>query len=205
MVLHLDVPVLQGSLVRLEPLSMQHADQLARVVDEDRSSYSFTLVPSRSEVRDYIQVQHERAESGKLIPLAQIRLSDEQAVGCTAYWDPRCWPGTSDPCAVEIGWTWLIASAQNSGINREAKLLLLTHAFERWGVARVDLKTDARNEQCRRAIAGIGAQFEGVLRNWSPSWTPGEEGKLRDSAMFSLVAAEWPEKKVALTTQLRRN
>ena len=203
MALHIDVPVLQGSLVRLEPLSVHHADQLALGVDEDRSSYSFTWVPSRSEVREYIQAQHERADSGKLIPFAQIRLSDEQAVGCTAYWDPRCWPGTSDPCAVEIGWTWLIASAQHSGINREAKLLLLTHAFERWRVARVDLKTDARNEQSRRAIAGIGAQFEGVLRSWSPSWTPGEEGKLRDSAMFSIVAAEWPDKKAALTRKLR--
>ena len=102
---------------------------------------------------------------------AQIRLGDDQAVGCTAYWDPRPWPGRSALAAIEVGFTWLVASAQGTGINAEAKLLLFRHAFEHLGVARVDLKTDARNERSRRAIAGLGAHFEGVLRSWSPSWT----------------------------------
>jgi len=137
-----------------------------------------------------------------MAPFAQVRQSDGSAVGCTSYWDPRLWPGRSDLCAVEIGWTWLAASAQRSGINVEAKLLLFQHAFEIWGVARVDLKTDARNERSRRALEGLGARFEGVLRRWGPSHAPGEEGQLRDSAMFSVIASEWPATKAALRSRL---
>ncbi|PZS38780.1 MAG: N-acetyltransferase [Pseudonocardiales bacterium] len=186
-----DVPTLHGSLVRLEPLSVRHSADLAVAADEDRSAYGFTWVPHGSEIDEYLGSQFERAETGKLAPFAQIRLTDERAVGCTAYWDPRAWPGRSELCAVEIGFTWLGASAQGTGINVESKLLLLRHAFEQLGVARVDLKTDARNERCRRAIEGLGTCFEGVLRSWSPSWAPGEEGALRDSAMYSVIASEW--------------
>ncbi len=138
------------------------------------------------------------------MPLTQIREADGRAVGVTAYWDPRFWPGRSDLCAVEIGWTWLAASAQSTGINAEAKFLLLEHAFEKLGVARVDLKTDARNERSRRAIERLGARFEGVLRQWSPSHAPGEDGLLRDSAMFSVIAPEWPATKAALRRRLAR-
>jgi N-acetyltransferase len=106
------------------------------------------------------------------------------------------------PCWVEIGFTWLAASAQGTGINPEAKLLLFTYAFETLGVSRVDLKTDARNERSRRAIATAGAHFEGVLRSWSASWAPGEEGKLRDSAMFSVIATEWPAVKSSLAARV---
>jgi RimJ/RimL family protein N-acetyltransferase len=183
---------LEGTLVRLEPLSGRHAADLGDAAAEDRRTYDFTWVPRRSEIGEYLDSQSRRAETGKLLPFAQIRLSDERAVGCTAYWDPRRWPGRSDLCAVEIGFTWLAASAQGSGINLEAKLLLLEYAFESLGVARVDLKTDARNERSRRAIQRLGAQFEGILRCWSQSWAPGEEGRLRDSAMYSVIASEWP-------------
>ena len=183
---------LEGTLVRLEPLSGRHEADLGDAAEEDRRTYDFTWVPRRSEIGEYLDSQSRRAESGKLLPFAQIRLRDERPVGCTAFWDPRLWPGRSDPCAVEIGFTWLAASAQGTGINLEAKLLLLECAFESLGVARVDLKTDARNEQSRRAIQGLGAQFEGVLRSWSQSWAPGEEGQLRDSAMYSVIAQEWP-------------
>jgi RimJ/RimL family protein N-acetyltransferase len=109
-----------------------------------------------------------------------------------SYFNFRSLSGRADPFAVEIGFTWLAASAQRSGINIEAKLLLLAYAFERLGVARVDFKTDARNERSRRAIEGLGARFEGVLRSFGPSWAPGEEGLLRDSAMYSVIAADWP-------------
>lgn len=156
-----DVPTLHGSLVRLEPLSVRHASDLAVAAEEDRSAYGFTWVPHGSEIDEYLGSRFERAETGKLALFAQIRLPDERAVGCTAYWDPRAWPGRSEICAVEIGFTWLGASAQGTGINVESKLLLLRHAFEQLGVARVDLKTAARNERCRRAIEGLGAYFEG--------------------------------------------
>ena len=123
-------------------------------------------------------------------------------MGCTALWDPRTWPGRDDLRAIEVGWTWLAASAQGTGINTEAKLLLFTYAFETLGVVRVDLKTDARNARSRRAIERLGTRFEGVLRSWSPSWAPGEEGLLRDSAMFSVLATEWPAVKAALGARL---
>jgi RimJ/RimL family protein N-acetyltransferase len=199
MSLVLDVPFLHGSLVRLEPLAWHHMGDLADSAEEDRTTFSHTWVPRGSEIEEYLQHQFQQAESGKLTPLAQIRLTDGRAVGCTAYGDPRAWPGRSEPCAVEIGWTWLALSAQRTGINVEAKLLLLKHAFEQLGVARVDIKTDARNDRSRQAIVGLGAHFEGILRNWSRSWAPGEEGQLRDSAMYSVIHSEWP----ACETRLR--
>jgi N-acetyltransferase len=184
------VPVLEGSLVRLEPLAARHAADLAAAAEEDRGSYDFTLVPRAGEVGGYLSAQLARSAQG-LVPFAQIRQADGRAVGCTAYWDPRYWPGRDDLRAVEIGFTWLAASAQGSGINTEAKLLLMGHAFGPLRVARVDLKTDARNVRSRRAIEALGATFEGVLRSWSMSWAPGEEGRLRDSAVYSVLAAEW--------------
>ena len=197
----LDVPALSGSLVRVEPLSAGHVPDLTEAAEESRAAYGFTWVPRAAEVGDYVREQRER--SG-LIPFAQIRLADGKAVGCTAYWDLRTWADSDRLRAIEVGFTWLGASAQGTGINAEAKLLLITHAFETLGVVRVDLKTDARNERSRRAIAALGARFEGVLRSWSPSWVPGEEGKLRDSALFSVIEAEWPTVKSALAARVAR-
>jgi N-acetyltransferase len=198
------VPALAGSLVRLESLSISHADDLAAAAEEARDSYAFTLVPRADEVGAYLAEQFERAEQG-LIPFAQIRRADGRAVGCTAYWDPRYWPGSFALRAVEIGFTWLAASAQGSGINTEAKLLLMRHAFEHLQVARVDLKTDARNQRSRRALEALGATFEGVLRQWSLSWAPGEQGLLRDSAMYSVIAPEWPAVRERLAQRLARH
>ena len=189
----LEGPVLEGTLVRLEPLTHRHASDLAIAAEEDRGSYGFTWVPRAAEVVDYIDAQLDRAALGRMAPYAQVQLSSGRAVGATAYWNPRLWPGRNDLCAIEIGFTWLAASAQGTGINLESKLLLLRHAFEQWEVVRVDLKTDARNMRSRAAIEALGARFEGILRNWSQSWVPGEEGKLRDSAMYSIIASEWPE------------
>jgi RimJ/RimL family protein N-acetyltransferase len=186
----LDVPILEGSLVRLEPLSIGHATELSTAAEEDRSSYAFTLVPRSDEVERYIAAQLDRVQQG-LVPFAQVRRADGRAIGCTAYWDARYWPGRGDLRAIEIGFTWLGASAQGSGINIEAKLMLMKFAFETLGVERVDLKTDGRNQKSRRAIEALGATFEGVLRRWSMSWAPGEEGTLRDSAMYSVIASEW--------------
>jgi RimJ/RimL family protein N-acetyltransferase len=199
---HFDTRTLEGTRVRLEPLSKDHAPDLAIAAEEDRQSYGFTAVPRPWEIPDYLQAHFQRARDGKIAPFAQIRQSDRRAVGCTAYWEPRFWPGRDQLCAVEIGWTWLAASAQRTGINVEAKLLLMEYAFETMDVARVDLKTDARNERSRRAIEGLGAKFEGVLRQWSPSHASGEEGRLRDSAMFSVIASEWPTVKASLRHRL---
>ena len=196
-----DVSPLEGRLVRLEPLSDGHAADLALAAEEDRTSYDFTVVPRADEVAGYLKAQFTRMEQG-LIPFAQVRRSDGRAVGCTAFWDPRAWPGRRALRAIEIGFTWLGASAQGSGINTEAKLLLMTYAFETLEVARVDIKTDARNDRSRRAIEALGATFEGVLRNWSMSWAPGEEYHLRDSAMYSVIASEWNVVKNVLAGRL---
>jgi N-acetyltransferase len=197
----LDVPPLSGSLVRIEPLSAAHVPDLMTAAEEDRAAYGFTWVPRAADVAGYVREQRERVG---LTPFAQIRLADGKAVGYTAYWDVRTWPDSDRLRAIEVGFTWLAASAQGTGINAEAKLLLFTYAFETLGVVRVDLKTDARNERSRRAIAALGAQFEGVLRKWSPSWVPGEEGKLRNSALFSITDDEWPAVKAALAARVAR-
>src|ERR1700749_387027 len=197
----LDVPPLCGSLVRGEPLSAAHVPDLAEAAEGSRASYGFTWVPRAADVADYVREQQERVG---LTPFAQIRLADGKAVGCTAYWDLRTWADSDRLLAIEVGFTWLAASAPGTGVHAGAKLLLFTYAFETLGVVRVDLKTDARNERSRRAIAATGARFEGVLRSWSPSWVAGEEGKLRDPAMFSVIPDEWPAVKSALAARVER-
>jgi N-acetyltransferase len=201
-----EVPVLDGSLVRLEPLAPDHAPDLAAAAEEDRGAYAFTVVPHANEMQQYLAAHAERMASGMLAPFAQIRRRDGRAVGVTAYWDPRYWPGRfelhAEMCAIDIGWTWLAASAQRTGINTEAKLLLMEYAFETLGVIRVGFSTDARNDRSRRALQRLGAHFEGILRQWSPSRAPGEEVLLRDSAIFSVIAADWPAAKTSLQQRL---
>ncbi|MFD7029029.1 GNAT family N-acetyltransferase [Streptomyces sp. NPDC059917] len=197
-------PVLEGALVRLEPLEPRHAVDLAVAVEEERSSYGFTWVPTAAEVEEYVVTQLGRAADGTVSPYVQVDRASGRAVGATAYLDARerSWGGGLG--AVEVGFTWLAASAQGTGINTEAKYLLFRHAFEQWGVDRLDLKTDARNARSRAAIERVGARFEGVLRNWSRSWAPGEEGLLRDSAIFSITAQEWPERRTELERRIAR-
>ncbi|MFE7563453.1 GNAT family N-acetyltransferase [Kitasatospora sp. NPDC057500] len=187
-----DAPVLEGAVVRLEPLVPGHRAGLEAAAEEERGTYGFTEVPRAEEVTGYLDAHFARVEAGLLAPYAQVERATGRVVGVTAYWNPRRWPSGEGLAGVEIGWTWLAASAQGTGTNSEAKYLLFRHAFEQWRVARVDLKTDARNARSRAALAAVGATFEGVLRNWSPSWAPGEAGRLRDSAMFSVTAEEWP-------------
>jgi RimJ/RimL family protein N-acetyltransferase len=198
-------PPLAGRLVRLEPIEDRHAGELAEAAGGDRSSFGWTWVPRPEEIPAYYAAMRERMATGKMALYAQVSQATGRAVGATSLWDPRYWPGTDRLVALEVGFTWLGPAAQGTGINAEAKLLLFTHAFETRGVARVDLKTDARNTRSRAAIASVGAVFEGVLRNWSQSWAPGEDGRLRDSAMFSIVAAEWPATKERLEAKVARH
>ncbi|MGW0813886.1 GNAT family N-acetyltransferase [Streptomyces viridiviolaceus] len=195
-------PALEGALVRLEPLGHRHAADLAVAAEQDRETYAYTWVPRAAEVVAYIDAQLARAAAGRLVPYAQVSLASGRAVGATSYWEPRSWLSEDRLDAVEVGFTWLARSAQGSGLNTEAKLLLFRHAFEVWGVSRVDLKTDARNSRSRAAIEATGARFEGVLRNWSRSWAPGEDGRLRDSAIYSVTAAEWPACRDRLESRL---
>ena len=200
--LGLKAPVLAGELVRLEPLDHRHVAELAVAAEENRGSYDFTWVPRADEVQAYVDAQLDRAATGRLAPYAQVSTATGRAVGVTAYWEPRSWLTDDQLDAVEVGFTWLASSAQGTGVNAEAKLLLFRHAFEEWGVSRVDLKTDARNDRSRAAIQSVGARFEGVLRNWSRSWAPREEGRLRDSAIYSITAEEWAERRVGLEARV---
>ncbi len=195
--------VLEGRFVRLEPLSEVHVEALAEASAEDRATYGFTTVPNGlDEMRAYVRQAVTDREAGLGIPFAQVRVSDGRVVGTTRFTNLRRWEPDPRLYAVEIGWTWLGAGAQRSGINVEAKLLLIGHAFEVLQVGRVDLKTDARNKRSQRAIGALGATWEGILRNWQPSHAPGEEGLLRDPVMFSFVAGEWPEVRRRLEERL---
>jgi RimJ/RimL family protein N-acetyltransferase len=195
----LDVQTLRGRRVQLVSLRPDHGPALLAAAGEGRSSFGYTFVPSSpAEMKAHIAALLGGWEAGTDVPFAQIDADTGRPVGMTRYLTIQRWSDSGRPYSVEIGGTWLSASAQRSGLNRESKLLLLTHAFESWGVGRVALKTDARNERSRRAIAGIGASFEGVLRSWQPSLVVGEEGRLRDTAMYSVVAAEWAEVKQRL-------
>jgi RimJ/RimL family protein N-acetyltransferase len=189
----LEVPEQRGRLVRLEPLRVGHVDALVAAAEEDYSSFAWTSVPrTPAAMAHQVETLLEAQRVGDTIPFVQVQQADGRPVGMTRYLTLRWQPSTAQLDAVEIGGTWLAASAQRRGINLEAKLLLLTYAFEVWGVGRVDFKTDARNDRSRAAIAGLGATFEGVLRNWQPSHAMGEEGLLRDTAGYSIITEDWP-------------
>jgi len=199
----LTVPVLAGTRVRLEPLTGDHLDGLVAAASENRETYAFTTVPHGSEgVAAYMRAIAVATAAGETLAFAQVRVADGAAVGVTRFLSFRFADGREQPYAVEIGGTWLAASAQRTGINVEAKLLLLDYAFDAWAVGRVDFKTDARNQRSRAAIEAIGATFEAVLRNWQPSHAEGEDGMLRDTAMFAIVDADWPDVRSRLVARL---
>ena len=199
----LEVPVLAGRIVRLESLAREHVAGIVRAAAENPESYAYTTVPHGREAVDaYVRGLVEAAAAGEAVPFAQVRVADGTPVGVTRFLSLRRRAGRDLPYAVEIGGTWLAASAQRTGLNVEAKLLLLSHAFDVWEVGRVDFVTDARNERSRAAIAGLGAVLEGVLRSWQPSHAAGEDGRLRDSAMYAIVASEWPAVRSRLLARL---
>ena len=197
------IPALSGQYVRLEPLTIDHVDALVEAANEDRAAYGYTVVPqSRDDAVSYVELMMSMWESGEAIPFAQIDVARDRLVGTTRYLSIRRVDESSPPFAVEIGGTWLSASAQRTTINTNAKFLLLDYAFTTWGVSRVDLKTDARNGRSRAAIERIGATLEGVLRHWQPSQVLGEEGLFRDSAMYSIIDEEWPAVRERLTLMM---
>jgi RimJ/RimL family protein N-acetyltransferase len=152
---------------------------------------------------DYVANLLEQHQNDLTIPFVQIDVARNCVIGATRYLSIRCEGVRPLPFAIEIGGTWLATSAQRTRVNSEAKLLLLEYAFSTWHVARVDFKTDARNERSRAAILRLGAVFEGVLRNSQSSMVPGEESLFRDSAYFSILDTEWPSVQTALRASLR--
>jgi len=201
---------LEGQHVALEPLELTHAAGIAKAsAGGDSELYRWSPVPQgETEARSYIETALAWREAGTAIAFATVCKSDGIVIGSTRFFDIERWPwpvghpehGRSGPDVCEIGYTWLSPSALRTAVNTEAKLLMLTHAFEVWQVHRVCFHTDVRNERSRNALARIGGKFEGTLRahRMSADFIP------RDSARFSIIAAEWPHAKQVLQRMLER-
>ena len=201
---------LQGNHIRLDPLQPAHADDFARAVAEDPSLYDWSIVPqTKEQIAAYINSALAARAAGTAAPFAIVRLVDQRVVGSTRFFDierwawppehPRRAADLIDGC--EIGYTWLAGSAIRTPVNTEAKLLMLTHAFEVWQALRISFHTDARNQRSAAAIERIGGKLEGILRShrMAIDFVP------RDSLRFSIIAAEWPSVKEKLNTRLRRS
>lgn len=201
--------ILQGRIVRLEPLGEQHLEGLVRVSMSDDGLYQWSPVPKGTEeAKKYIQTAKSWKEEGMAHPFAIIRVHDNAVIGSTRIFNMERWAwkaghprqGREYPDAGEIGYTWLDKSVIRSGVNTEAKLLLLRMAFEKWQALRICFHADMRNDRSRTAIARLGAKFEGVLRSHRLS----PDGIARDSARFSIILSEWPEVKDRLEKYLNR-
>jgi RimJ/RimL family protein N-acetyltransferase len=201
--------VLQGKHVRLEPLEPSHADQLvaAATAAPDPSLYRWTQVPrNRAEAAEYIDAALAMRDAGTGMPFVTIRNSDGALIGSTRFFDMQTWSwpagnarhGRIDPDVCEIGYTWLAQSAVRTAANTESKFLMLSHAFETWGVLRVCLHTDLRNLRSQVAITRIGGVKEGVLRAHKIA----SDGVARDSVRFSMIGTEWPGVKQRLKRML---
>jgi RimJ/RimL family protein N-acetyltransferase len=189
--------ILEGKHVRLEPLSPAFEEPLiAAAADGELWNSTVTIVPSRAGMAAYITSALGAQAQGQALPFVIIRQSSGQVVGCTRFFHIE-----RDHRRLEIGYTWLAASAQRTSVNTEAKLLLLTHAFDRLRCIRVEFFTDVLNQQSRTAILRLGAKQEGVLRNHMIM--PG--GRYRDSVCFSIIEAEWPDVRASLEAKLRQH
>lgn len=199
----LGVSTLSGRHVTLEPMSLVHVEAIAAAGAGDRTTFGYTQVPDgRSEATDYVTWLLDDAAQDRAAPFVQRRNHDGAVVGCTRLLNPL-WPLEREhPDEVEIGGTWLSAPAQHTAINTEAKLLLLTHAFETWHVQRVAICTDARNIRSRRAIERIGARFEGELRRHRRSTRAGDGTRLRDTATHAITIDDWPAVHASLIERL---
>ncbi len=196
---------LLGRHVELVPLVADLAADLTVAAAGERSTYRFTEVPdTREAMARYVAWLIAQRDSDEAVPFAQRIPESGRVVGCTRFMELRWWRGRPDPDEVEIGGTWLAADVQRTAVNTEAKLLLLTHAFEQWNVDRVALATDERNERSREAITRLGATFEGILRSHRPSKVPGEDGLARNTALFSITATEWPAVRKTLSDRLEQ-
>ena len=190
-------PTLEGELVRLEPLSLEHEDGLWEASRDERTWtwLSVEQPRTREQMRAYLDAALANHADGTELPLVTVRRVDDRVVGSTRYLALR-----PEHRSLEIGWTWLTPDVWSSGVNIEAKLLMFEHAFETLGCLRVELKTDARNTRSRGAMATLPAQFEGVHRKAMLV----RGGQRRDSAWYSVIDDEWPEVRANLLRRLGR-
>jgi RimJ/RimL family protein N-acetyltransferase len=201
--------ILSGQQVRLEPLEHSHVEGLAAASQGDSSLYRWSPVPqSREQAEKYVETALAWQRAGTAVPFAVVRVADNQVIGSTRFWNIErwAWPeghpchGRATPDACEIGYTWYAPSAIRTAANTECKFLMLRHAFETWETLRVCFHTDVRNERSRAALERIGGKFEGILR----AHRMAADFRARDSARFSIIAADWPEVKQRLLRLLER-
>ncbi|HEY0443731.1 MAG TPA: GNAT family N-acetyltransferase [Candidatus Limnocylindrales bacterium] len=186
--------VLEGRLVRLEPMSIAHLDGLADVAF-DPAIWRWTIArpTDRAGLETWMLAAIAAADAGTEVPFVTVERATGRPIGSSRYMNI-----VADHRRLEIGWTWVGTAWQRRGANREAKLLMLEHAFEVLGCHRVEFKTDSLNERSRAALLGIGATFEGIFRKHMVM----PEGRLRHSAYYSVIDDEWPRVKAALVAGL---
>ena len=188
---------LAGHGVRLEPLSLTHADALTRAArDGELWNLRITSVPEPEQTASYIQVALDGLAAGHMLPFVVVHERTQEIIGCTRYHDI-----IASVARLEIGYTWYAKSHQRSHVNTACKLLLLEHAFETLGAAVVGWRTDNFNIASQRAIERLGAKRDGVLRHHALR----RDGTVRDTVMYSVIAGEWPEVRAHLNYQLNRH
>jgi N-acetyltransferase len=189
--------VLEGTHVRLEPLSLAHLPQLCEAgLDPELWRWIPTSVSTPDEMRMYVESALQLQSDGSALPFAIIDRSSGKAIGSTRF-------GSIEKShrRVEIGWTWIARPWQRTPINTESKYLMLKHAFEVLGCTRVELKTDSLNERSRAAILRIGAKEEGTLRNHMLT----QSGRVRHTVYYSIIDTEWPLVKARLEAKFEHD
>jgi N-acetyltransferase len=187
---------LHGALVRLEPLSLDHLPGLAEVgLDPAIWQWTTARPTTTGELRAWAETALGNRDAGNEFPFATIDQATGRPIGSSRFMNIAL-----EHHRVEIGWTWVAPAWQRTGANREAKLLMLGHAFGTLGCRRVEFKTDSLNEPSRTALLGIGAQFEGIFRNHMVML----DGRMRHSAYYSVIDEEWPAVKAGLERSLAR-
>ncbi len=188
---------LEGKFVKLEPLKIEHLDALCEVGMTDSIWFwTANVVQTVEDMRRYVETALDEFEHKVSLPFVTIDKKENKIVGSTRF-------GNLDVKnrKAEIGWTWISPLWQRTYINTEAKFLMLTHAFETWDCARVELKTDVLNEKSRNAILRLGAKQEGIFRRHLLT----ETGRFRDTVYFSIIDNEWQDVKENLRTKLDKN
>lgn len=179
-----EIPILEGDYVRLEPLSHERAEELSAACEDGKvHELWYTVVPNREGMSAEIYRRLGLYEQGTMMPFATIDVSTNKAIGMTTFMNMKL-----ENLKVEIGSTWMAASSQGTAINPEAKLLMLSYAFDVLGCNAVELRTHEKNEQSRAAIEKLGATLDGMLRNDMVM----ANGTLRNTAVYSITKDEWP-------------
>jgi len=188
--------MLEGEVVRLEPLAESHFDGLCEVgLEPELWQWTPFRVTNPEEMRGYVRAALDGQAGGHMLPFATVERSSGRVVGSTRYMSID-----APNLRLEIGSTWIARDWRRTAVNTEAKYLMLRHAFETLGAMRVELKTDALNQRSRTAILRIGAKQEGIFRSHMLTWN----GRRRDSVYFAILDEEWPEVKRDLEAKLGR-